>query len=165
MGASANGDGDVLRIEELPMLLLRAAKAMTEEVRATQPADSNPSGLTVVHAFAMRFIAANEAVTTVEVAQHLGMTKQSASEIVCALERDGYLTRRPHPNDGRARTIELTAEGRVALAASQQRWTRVEKAWEDIAGADELGTVRRALESYLADRQARTRGARLLAKD
>jgi DNA-binding MarR family transcriptional regulator len=161
MDALATGEGGVLRTvellrtEELPMLLLRAAKAMTEEVRAGQPADSNPSGLTVVHAFAMRFIAANEAVTTVEVAQHLSMTKQSASEIVCALERDGYLTRRPHPNDGRARTIELTAEGRSALAGSQQRWTKLEEAWEEIAGAEELRTVRRALESYLEERQAR----------
>jgi DNA-binding MarR family transcriptional regulator len=158
MGASANGDGDVMRTEELPMLLLRAAKAMTEEVRAAQPAGSNPTGLTTVHAFAMRFIAANEVVTTVEVAQHLGMTKQSASEIVCALERDGYVSRRPHPNDGRARTIELTGSGRTALAGSQQRWTRLEKEWEEIAGADELRTVRRALEDYLADRQARTGG-------
>jgi DNA-binding MarR family transcriptional regulator len=163
MDSSASGDRSSLpllpplRAEELPMLLLRAAKAMTEEVRATQPVLSNPTGLTVVHAFAMRFIAANEAATTVEVAQHLGMTKQSASEIVGALERDGYLTRRPHPNDGRARTIELTVDGRSALAASQQRWTRVEKAWEELAGAEELRTVRRALETYLADRQARNK--------
>jgi DNA-binding MarR family transcriptional regulator len=143
-------------IEELPMLVLRAAKAMAEEVRAGLPEGSNPTGLTPVHGFATRFIAAHEAVTTVELAHYLGMTKQSASEIVCALEREGYVIRRPHPNDGRARTIELTANGREALAASQERWARLEQGWEKVAGADDLRTVRRALERYLADLQSRT---------
>jgi DNA-binding MarR family transcriptional regulator len=156
MHEPAHLDSDLCPSEELPMLVLRAGKAMAEEVRAARPEGSKPSGLTVVHGFATRFISTHRAATTVELAQHLGITKQSASEIVLALERDGYVTRRPHPNDGRARTIELTTRGRQALAASHQRWTKIEQAWEEVAGADNLRTVRQALECYLADRQART---------
>jgi DNA-binding MarR family transcriptional regulator len=156
MGESAKDFGSEQVAEELPWLVLRAAKAMAEEVRAGLPEGSNPTGLTPVHGIATRFIAAHDAVTTVELSHYLGMTKQSASEIVCALEREEYVTRRPHPNDGRARTIELTDKGRVGLAVSQELWATLEQAWEKVAGADDLRTVRRALERYLADRQTRT---------
>ena len=44
-----------------------------------------------------------------------GMTHQSMSELVHALERAGYLERRPDPADGRARIIRLTSTGQALV--------------------------------------------------
>ena len=134
--------------EELPLLMVRALKAMIAEV-AAQDAAPHPSGLTAMHGIAVRYIAERVDVTTVELAAHLRVTKQSASEIVGALEREGYVERRPHPLDGRARVVELTDSGRAGLATSRARWRVLVADLEALVGPDDVATVRRVLEAFL----------------
>ena len=133
--------------EELPLLLVRVAKALVAEATAT--AENPSSGFTVAHAIAMRYVAGTDGPTTVGLAAHLHITKQSASEIVGALEEGGYVRRRPHPSDGRARIVELTSAGEAALARSRARWADIGAAWEGRAAAADLVALRRALEAYL----------------
>lgn len=47
-----------------------------------------------------------------ELAAHLYLDKSTASRVVDALERKGYVARSPHPTDGRALLLEATPEGR-----------------------------------------------------
>ena len=47
-----------------------------------------------------------------ELAAELYLDKSTASRVVAALERKGYLTRSPHPDDGRAVVLKVTASGR-----------------------------------------------------
>ena len=49
--------------------------------------------------------------TQAEVGVRLGMDANTTSQIVRALERRGLLTRAAHPDDGRARSLALTAAG------------------------------------------------------
>jgi DNA-binding MarR family transcriptional regulator len=46
--------------------------------------------------------------TSTELAEHLGVTKQAAGQIVDELERKGYLARLPHPDGGRRKLVVLT---------------------------------------------------------
>ena len=138
--------------DELPVLLLRAAKAMLAEVREAAGDEKKDSSMTPVHGFAARFIASQEEPTAADLAHHLGVTRQSASEVVAALEDAGYVHRRPHPADGRSQILELTDRGRTSLEASRGRWSAVERHWAGLVGPDELVRVRAALDRYLADR-------------
>jgi DNA-binding MarR family transcriptional regulator len=141
-------EADDVWADELPVLVQRVAKAMVDHVRAAchDPAFDD---LTPVHGLAARYIASHHDVTTVELSRHLGVTKQSASEVVAGLERHGAVVRRPHPGDGRARTIELTDEGRFRLAASRRHWQEVERIWAGLSEAGDLAATRRALQRYL----------------
>jgi DNA-binding MarR family transcriptional regulator len=47
-----------------------------------------------------------------QLADHVGITKQSVNDLLGHLERHGYLGRVPDPADGRARVIRLTSKGR-----------------------------------------------------
>ncbi len=47
-----------------------------------------------------------------ELADRIGITKQSVNDLLGHLERQGYLQRVPDPSDGRARVIRLTSRGR-----------------------------------------------------
>ncbi|HVA10448.1 MAG TPA: MarR family transcriptional regulator [Acidimicrobiales bacterium] len=47
-----------------------------------------------------------------QLADHVGITKQSVNDLLGHLERQGYLARVPDSVDGRARVIRLTAKGR-----------------------------------------------------
>lgn len=135
---------------ELPHLMIRALKAMVAEVTARKAEDEPTThGLTAVHGIAARYIDTHEDVTVMELAAHLRVTKQSASEIVAALEREGGVVRRPHPADGRARVIELTDFGREGLARSRARWTELVEEWQDLVAPGDLEVVARALEAYL----------------
>jgi DNA-binding MarR family transcriptional regulator len=74
-----------------------------------------------------------------------GMTHQSMSELVHALERAGYLERQPDPADGRARIIRLTEKGQALVRQALHDIREIEAAWRDqlrAAGHDiELRTM------------------------
>jgi DNA-binding MarR family transcriptional regulator len=75
------------------------------------------------------------------------------TRLVDGLQRDGYVTRSPDPNDARAVTVQATARGRAALLEGRRR--RVEAFSALLSGLPrrELATLARgvtALERALA---------------
>ena len=48
-----------------------------------------------------------------ELSAQMYLDKSTASRIVAALEKKGYVTRTPHPEDGRAVLLDVTDEGRA----------------------------------------------------
>jgi DNA-binding MarR family transcriptional regulator len=150
-GTVPNGVGvDAGAEDELVVLLIRTAKAVVDGMRAEHPDRAASSPLTPVHGLAARYLVGRDDVTTVELARHLGITKQSASEVVSALEKTGTVRRAPHPSDGRARVLLLTDEGTAKLEEGRRRWRRVEHEWAALVGQDRLDVVRDVLERVLA---------------
>jgi DNA-binding MarR family transcriptional regulator len=135
--------------DELVVLVVRVAKAIVERVRAEHP-DGAASPMTVVHGLAARYLVGRTDVTTVELARYLGITKQSASEVVALLEGAGIVRRAPHPSDGRARVLLLTEEGAAKLGEGRCRWQEIEDEWAELVGREHLDAMRVALEGYLA---------------
>jgi DNA-binding MarR family transcriptional regulator len=134
--------------DELVVLVIRAAKAMVDRLRAEKP-DGASSPLTVVHGLAARYLLDRDDVTTVELARHLRITKQSASEVVALLEQNGMVKRAPHPTDGRARIVLLTKDGQAKLEDGKRRWQELEDEWVALVGRENIDIVRDALERYL----------------
>jgi DNA-binding MarR family transcriptional regulator len=150
VGASGNTD-----VDDVILLLVRAGKAMVDRLRSEHGADPS-SPLTVVHGLAASYLVGRDDVTTVELARYLGITKQSASEVVSALETAGLLSRAPHPTDGRARVLLLTDQGIAKIEMGHRRRVELEHEWAELVGRERLAVVRDALEAYLdADDQAR----------
>lgn len=56
-----------------------------------------------------------------ELAEHEKVSQPTMSTILDRLERDGRVSRRPDPADGRARRIEITAPGRRLLELRASR--------------------------------------------
>jgi DNA-binding MarR family transcriptional regulator len=135
--------------DDLVVLVIRVAKAIVDRLRSENP-EGPASPLTPVHGLAAHYLLSHDNVTTAELARHLHITKQSASEVVALLEQTGTVVRAPHPSDGRARVVLLTDDGRNKLESGRVRWQRIEDEWRDLVGERELATVRDALEQYLA---------------
>jgi DNA-binding MarR family transcriptional regulator len=134
---------------ELVVLLVRTAKALVDRARAARP-EGAPPPMSVVHGLAARYLVGRDDVTAGELARYLGITKQSTSEVVAALERTGTVRRARHPSDGRARVLLLTEAGAGQLDDGRGRWRRIEDEWRDLVGADRLEVVRDSLSAYLA---------------
>ena len=80
-----------------------------------------------------------------ELADRAQVTKQTASVLVAALERQGLVERVPDPADGRAQLIQLSAHGREAAGHAMQVVMEVEREWTDHLGAELAGQLREGL--------------------
>ncbi|MFB7336120.1 MarR family winged helix-turn-helix transcriptional regulator [Streptomyces adustus] len=72
----------------------------------------------------LRQIADSDALRPGELAQRLGVEASHVTRTVQQLQRSGYVTRVPDPDDGRAQRIQLTVEGRRAVGRIRDAGTR-----------------------------------------
>ena len=82
------------------------------------------------HGFAFVMLASRPA-TIVRLAEHLGITKQAASELAGHLVRAGYLRRRPDPDDRRAVLLELTDRGWACTRAAERAARDTVRDWRE----------------------------------
>jgi DNA-binding MarR family transcriptional regulator len=91
-----------------------------------------------------------------ELAERANMTKQSVGEVTSDLEQRGYLERVADPNDGRAKIIRLTPQGRDAYWIGRRLIDEVEAEWAERYGEDNVRALRSALEIVGMDRMGST---------
>lgn len=72
-----------------------------------------------------------------ELAARLGVSKQALNHTLGQLERLGYLTRKPDPDDLRSKRLAVTSRGASAIRVIREAVTEVEATW-----ARELGPKR-----------------------
>ncbi|MEU7339696.1 MarR family winged helix-turn-helix transcriptional regulator [Streptomyces sp. NPDC007074] len=98
-------------------------------------------GVRPAHGFAFTRLAPDGATIT-ELAAHLGVTKQAASQLVDELVRKGYVERHPHPGDARARLIVLTERGWACTRAAEESAAEAVRPWVELLGEGEVGVLR-----------------------
>jgi DNA-binding MarR family transcriptional regulator len=89
---------------------------------------------------------ASEGSRLTELAEQAQVTKQTASLLVAALEREGLVERVPDPADGRARLIRLSARGLEAAQRAMEVVVGVEREWTEHLGPELAAQLREALE-------------------
>ncbi|GGX36924.1 MarR family winged helix-turn-helix transcriptional regulator [Streptomyces chartreusis] len=102
-------------------------------------------GVRPAHGFAFARLAPAGATVT-DLAVHLGVTKQAASQLVDEIVRKGYAERRPHPDDARARLVVLTERGWACTRAAEEAAAEAVRGWADVLGEAQV----RALLGQLA---------------
>ncbi len=123
--------------------VLRLATQLVEGVQAGV-AESGFDDVRPVHGFAFVRLSESPA-TTAQLAEHLGITKQAASELVQHLVDRGYLTRVVDPTDRRARLLVLTERGHDCTRAAQVAALRTVAGWEQRLTPDQVAGLRDAL--------------------
>lgn len=96
-----------------------------------------------------------QAMTTTELADLLGVTKQAASKLVDAMVIGGYVQRTVGPDDLRRRPVVPTRRGRQLLDAVEQIYQDLEADWEAVIGERSLARLRRDLTRVLASPEDR----------
>lgn len=109
----------------------RFAAAAAERLRGSAFAD-----LSLAHSRnVLRFLQGGP-VTSTDLVQRSGVSKQAVSQQVAQLARLGYVETVAHPTDGRARLVQLTERGRDAQATVHRIFADVERAWRMELGDD-----------------------------
>jgi MarR family transcriptional regulator, 2-MHQ and catechol-resistance regulon repressor len=108
-----------LRVVNQPDALAEDAaalqEALSELVRVYQFRDRDKiccHDVSVTQCYALEALLRRGASGLNELAAELYLDKSTASRVVSALKRKGYVTQVPHPDDGRAVVLTVTAAGR-----------------------------------------------------
>ncbi|MGW7268797.1 MarR family winged helix-turn-helix transcriptional regulator [Streptomyces sp. NPDC054842] len=133
----------------LSAALLAVAGDLTQRIHAGVVARGF-EGLRPAHGFAFARLSPDGATAT-DLAVHLGITKQAASQLVDELVRKGYVERRPHPEDARARLLVLTERGRACTRAAEEAAAEAVRPWADLLGEREVELLRAQL-THIAPR-------------
>jgi DNA-binding MarR family transcriptional regulator len=127
---------------DLATLMFVSYRAMDERVReAMRDAGYD---VTVAQARLAQRIA-DDGTRLTELAERAQVTKQTASLLVAALEREGLVERVPDPDDGRARLIRLSARGRKAAQRAMEVVIGVEREWAEHLGPELTDRLREGL--------------------
>jgi DNA-binding MarR family transcriptional regulator len=118
--------------QTLTASLLATAAALVDGIHAAVAARGYDD-LRPTHGFAFARLAPDGA-TVSELAAHLGMTKQAASQLVEELVTKGYVERRPHPDDARARLVVLSDRGWACTRAADQAAAETVRPWAKTLG-------------------------------
>lgn len=123
----------------LPVLLLSAARTLVDAIHAGVE-ERGFVGMRPAHGFAFARLAPHGA-SIAELAEHLGVTKQAASQLVDELARRGYVAVGPHPRDARAKLVTLTDLGWACTRAADAAARAAVGGWADVLGADRVGEL------------------------
>ncbi|MCM2418533.1 MarR family winged helix-turn-helix transcriptional regulator [Streptomyces sp. RKAG293] len=93
------------------------------------------------HGFAFARLAPVGA-TAADLAEHLGVSRQAASQMVEELVGKGYVERHPHPDDARARLVVLTDRGRACTRAAEEAAADAVRPWAALLGERRLQALR-----------------------
>jgi DNA-binding MarR family transcriptional regulator len=111
------------------------------------------------HHRALHFIARNPGLSVATLLSILKITKQSLNRVLNDLLEQGFVDRRPAPDDRRMRQLRLTAKGAALEAALwEAQRPRLARAFRE-AGPDAVLGFRRVLAA-LADPERKPRGAK-----
>ncbi|WP_093911352.1 MarR family winged helix-turn-helix transcriptional regulator [Streptomyces sp. cf386] len=127
----------------LSAALLAVAGELTQRIHAGVVARGF-EGLRPAHGFAFARLAPGGATVT-DLAAHLGVTKQAASQLVDEIVRKGYAERRAHPGDARARLVVLTERGWACTRAADEAAADVVRAWGEVLGEGQVRALREQL--------------------
>lgn len=133
---------------EIPALLGMAFHAVMSEVH-TRLAEEGFDGVRPAYGFAFQYLSIHGGATAVELGEHLGVTKQAAVQFVDELAKRGYVERRPHPTDRRARVIVLADRGWACIERVGALWAEIEGRWAALVGADRLSALHEDLAAFV----------------
>lgn len=128
-------------------LLDRAARDLQERFLADMAAGGHPHSLS---ASRLMGILTGEGLRLSDLADRMGITKQSVSQLVDDLEAEGYVARTPDPTDGRAKLVVFGPRGTEALPVAWQALRATDDRVRDVLGAEDTEVLRDALERLLA---------------
>ncbi|WP_432761495.1 MarR family winged helix-turn-helix transcriptional regulator [Rhizobium calliandrae] len=104
-----------------------------------------PAGLRITQFLILAALGEADGATVNVLAERLDIERTAMGKMIGFLERDGFVSIKPSPLDGRVRIVELTKEGRLLRKRAEPLWERAQQEFEQLNGAANVATLRRGL--------------------
>ncbi len=125
--------------QALTASLLASAASLVDTIQAGVTARGYDD-LRPTHGFAFTLLSHGGS-TVSALATHLGVTKQAASQLVDEMVGKGYVERRQHPDDARARLIVLSEKGWACTRAADEAAVDAIRQWTKTLGEQRIRTL------------------------
>jgi DNA-binding MarR family transcriptional regulator len=132
---------------DFAVLVVAATRYVAERLDAAVAA-AGIEGMRAPYGFVIRALHGSP-LTLTALAERLGVTKQAAIKVVDEMEARGFVERRPHPDDRRAKVLALTERGAAVRRAARAESRRMEAELRRELGADDVAAFRRTLLRFL----------------
>ncbi len=138
-------------------LLFRTARLLNEVGVARVRRDFGVPGLKASHMQVLPHLDLAGTRAT-ELARRMGVTKQAVGQLLDEIEALGVIERVPDPEDGRARLVRFTEQGRAGLLVGLGVLAGLERELAERVGADTIERLKRDLAVLLPAVEALERG-------
>jgi DNA-binding MarR family transcriptional regulator len=115
-----------------------------------------PVGLRITQFLTLAALDEADGAAVNALAERLDIERTAMGKMVGFLERDGFVTIKPSPADGRVRIVELTDEGHRLHKRAQPLWEKAQLEFEQLNGAANVATLRRGLREIAIGGMATT---------
>ncbi len=122
---AAPGRREAFRLSESPSHLLRRAEQFAAEIFLQAEL---PGGVTLRQTVLLAAIAEAEGASQSDLVGATGVDRSTLAEMMARMERKGLISREAAEDDGRAKSVSLTNEGRRRLEAALPAMRTVDKA-------------------------------------
>ena len=123
--ARATRRGPVFRLSESPSHLLRRAEQFAAEIFLRAEA---PDSITLRQSVLLAAIAEADGASQSNLVTATGVDRSTLAEMMARMEQRGLITRSAAEDDGRAKSVSLTSEGRRRLEGALPAMREVDKA-------------------------------------
>ena len=104
-----------------------------------------PTGLRITQFLILASLREQHGTAVNGLAERLDIERTAMGKMVGFLERDGLVTIRPAPTDGRSRIVDLTAAGLALFEQAAPLWMQAQRAFGELNGAANVKLLRGSL--------------------
>jgi DNA-binding MarR family transcriptional regulator len=128
-----------------------AMRRASRQITRLYDAHLEPVGLRITQFLILAALAEAQSATVNMLAERLDVERTAMGKMVGTLERDGFVTMKPSPTDGRYRVIELTCEGNALHDMASPLWNAAQQEFAKLNGAAGVATLRKELDSIVVE--------------
>lgn len=126
-----------------------AVRKASRQISRLYDSHLEPTGLRITQFLTLAALDEVGSAAVNALAERLDIERTAMGKMVGFLERDGFVTIKPSPTDGRSRVIELTQEGRSLYKKAAPLWQAAQREFEQLNGAQTVTALREKLKSVV----------------
>ena len=128
-----------------------AVRKAARQISRLYDACLQPSGLRITQFLILATLNKQRSASVNALAERLDIERTAMGKMIGFLERDGFVTMRPSPTDGRIRIVELTPEGTDLFERAAPLWREAQHQFSVMNGPKNVAVLRRSLAQMKVD--------------
>src|SRR6201996_1718513 len=124
-----------------------AVRKASRQISRLYDSHLEPAGLRITQFLTLAALDEVGSTPVNALAERLDIERTAMGKMVGFLERDGFVTIKPSPTDGRSRLVELTREGRRLHDKSAPLWLEAQRKFEELNGGKNAAELRRRVRN------------------
>ena len=133
-----------------------AVRKASRQISRLYDSHLEPTGLRITQFLTLAALNEVGSAAVNALAERLDVERTAMGKMVGFLERDGFVTIKPSPTDGRSRLLELTEEGRRMHKRAAPLWRAAQRQFEQLNGAENVTALRQGLRGMVVGDVATT---------